>query len=70
MLCRGIEIFESLFGELRTAYADFPDARRRPDPEVDYSMADIGLSVFSLLFDAKRVLFVLPTAVGEGTWDF
>jgi hypothetical protein len=65
-----MEIFESLLAGLRTVCAEFPDARRSPDPEVDYSMADIGLSAFSLFFMRKRVLFVLPTAFREGTWDF
>src|ERR1035441_6161059 len=32
------------------ACAGFTDARRSPDPEVDYSMADIGVSAFSLFF--------------------
>ena len=41
-----MEIFESLLAGLRTVCADFPDARRSPDPKVDYSMADIGLSAF------------------------
>ena len=45
-----MEIFESLLAGLRTVCADFPDARRSPDPELDYSMADIGLSAFSLFF--------------------
>ena len=45
-----MEIFESLLAGLRTVCAEFPDARRSPDPEVDYSMADIGLSAFSLFF--------------------
>jgi hypothetical protein len=35
-----MEIFELLLVGLRTVYADFPDARRSPDPELDYSMAD------------------------------
>jgi hypothetical protein len=51
-----MEIFESLFGGLRTVYADFPDARRRPDPEADYSMADIGLSVFYFLMQSESFL--------------
>jgi len=45
-----MEIFESLLAGLRTVCADFPDARRSPDPELDYSMADIELSAFSLFF--------------------
>jgi hypothetical protein len=45
-----MEILESLLAGLRTVCAEFPDARRSPNPEVDYSMADIGLSAFSLFF--------------------
>jgi hypothetical protein len=45
-----MEIFESLLAGLRTVCAGFTDARRSPDPDVDYSMADIGLSAFSLFF--------------------
>jgi len=43
-----MEIFESLLDGLRAACAGFPDARRSAD--VDCSMADVGLSAFSLFF--------------------
>ena len=43
-----MEIFESLLDGLRRVCAGFPDSRRSTD--VDYSMADIGLSAFSLFF--------------------
>jgi len=43
-----MEIFESLLAGFRAVCAEFPDARRSTD--VDYSMADIGLSAFSLFF--------------------
>ena len=39
---------ESLLAGLRCVCAGFSDARR--SPEVDYTMADIGLSAFSLFF--------------------
>src|ERR1039458_5798923 len=45
-----MEILESLLEGLRTVCAGFTDGRRSPDPNVDYSMADIGLSAFSLFF--------------------
>jgi hypothetical protein len=49
-----MEIFELLMARfahgLRTVCAEFTDARRSPDPDMDYSMADIGLSAFSLFF--------------------
>ena len=43
-----MEILESLLDGLRCVCAGFSDARRSSD--VDYSMADIGLSAFSLFF--------------------
>jgi hypothetical protein len=43
-----MEILESLLTGFRAACTAFPDARRGTD--VDYSMADIGLSAFSLFF--------------------
>jgi hypothetical protein len=43
-----MEIFESLLDGLRTVCGGFSDARRSTD--VDYTMADIGLSAFSLFF--------------------
>ena len=45
-----MEILESLLSGLRAVCAAFPDGRRSADPDVDYSMADIGLSAFSLFF--------------------
>ena len=45
-----MEILESLLAGFRAACAEFPDARRNTDPITDYSMADIGLSAFSLFF--------------------
>jgi hypothetical protein len=44
-----------LLAGLPAVCADFPDAGRGPDPEVDYSMADIGL-----IFHAKQAVLVLP----------
>ena len=43
-----MEILESLLDGLRCVCSGFSDARRGPD--VGYSMADIGLSAFSLFF--------------------
>jgi hypothetical protein len=44
-----------LLAGLPAVCADFPDAGCGPDPEVDYSMADIGL-----IFHAKQAVLVLP----------
>jgi hypothetical protein len=45
-----MEILEPLLDGLRTVCAGFPDGRRIPDPDVDYAMADMRLSAFSLFF--------------------
>jgi hypothetical protein len=45
-----MEIFELLLVGLQTVCTDFPDARCSPDPKLNYSMADIGLSAYSWLF--------------------
>ena len=42
-----MEMLDILLGGVRSACAAFPDQRRG---EVTYSMADIGLSAFSLFF--------------------
>jgi hypothetical protein len=42
-----MEMLETLLQGVRSACAAFPDKRRG---EVTYSMADIGLSAFSLFF--------------------
>ncbi len=42
-----METLETLIDGVRSACAAFPDGRRG---EVTYSMADIGLSAFSLFF--------------------
>lgn len=44
----GMEIFESLLQGLRTVCAGFRDTRQ--GMEADYTMADIGMSAFSLFF--------------------
>ena len=45
-----MEIFESLLAGFRSVCAGFPDARRSPNPDVDYSMVDIGLAALSVFF--------------------
>ena len=40
---------ESLIAELREVCAGLPDRRKSPGDD-DYSMADIGLSAFSMFF--------------------
>jgi len=42
-----MELLDTLLAGVRSACAAFPDARRG---DVGYSMADIGMSAFSLFF--------------------
>jgi len=48
MLCRGMQTVETVLVGLLTVCASFTDAWPLLDPDVDYSMADVGLSAFSL----------------------
>jgi hypothetical protein len=55
-----MDILESLLDELRCVCSGFSDGRRRTD--VDYSMADIGLSAFSIFL--CRVSLFCPISGG------
>ena len=58
------EIFELLLGGLRTVCAGFADPRR--GAEVDYSMADIGLSAFSLFFMQSESFLAYQRRLDQG----
>ena len=46
---------EQLIAELRGVCASLPDRRKAPRRDGDYTMADIGLSAFSVFFwEARR----------------
>jgi hypothetical protein len=45
-----VSVVEDLIAELGTVCAGLPDQRKGPRRADDYSMADIGLSAFSLFF--------------------
>jgi hypothetical protein len=45
-----VSVVRGLIGELGTVCAGLPDRRKGPRGSDDYSMADIGLSAFSLFF--------------------
>ena len=45
-----MSVVENLIAELGMVCADLPDQRKGPRRDGDYSMADIGLSAFSLFF--------------------
>ncbi|MDO9714324.1 hypothetical protein [Paracraurococcus lichenis] len=58
-----MELLETLLQGLRSACAAFPDQRRG---EVTYSMADIGLSAFSLFFMQSESFLAHQRALEEG----
>ena len=58
-----MEMLESLLAGVRSACAAFPDKRRG---EVTYSMADIGLSAFSLFFMQSESFLAHQRALEEG----
>src|SRR3954468_7880860 len=61
-----MEMLETLLAGVRSACAAFPDKRHG---EVTYSMADIGLSAFSLFFIAERVVPRPPARAGGRAED-
>src|ERR1700712_4239971 len=58
-----MEMLETLLQGVRSACAAFPDKRRG---EVTYSMADIGLSAFSLFFMQSESFLAHQRALEEG----
>ena len=59
-----MEILESLLDGLRSVCAGFSDARRSTD--VSYSMANIGLSAFSLFFMQCESFLSHQRRLGQG----
>src|SRR6476659_6340581 len=57
-----MEMLESLLAGVRSACAGFPDRRRG---NVTYSMADIGLSAFSLFFMQSESFLAHQRALDE-----
>ena len=58
-----MEMLESLLAGVRSACVGFPDRRRG---NVTYSMADIGLSAFSLFFMQSESFLAHQRALEEG----
>src|SRR3954454_18203601 len=58
-----MELLETLLQGVRSACAAFPDKRRG---DVTYSMADIGLSAFSLLFMQSESSLAHQRVLEEG----
>src|SRR3954463_15371128 len=61
----GMKILDRLLGSLRGCCQSLPDLRQGGD--VRYTMADIGLSAFSLFFIAEPVVSGAPAPSGGGT---
>lgn len=59
-------VLENLIGELRSVCADLEDRRVGPEEERGYSMADIGLSAFSLFFMGSPSFLAHQRALKEG----
>ncbi len=59
-------ILENLIGELRSVCADLEDRRVGPEEGRGYSMADIGLSAFSLFFMGSPSFLAHQRALKEG----
>jgi hypothetical protein len=45
-----VNALDSLISDLKDVCADLPDQHKGPRRETEYSMADIGLSAFSVFF--------------------
>jgi len=58
-----MDVLETLFDGVRSACAGFPDRRRG---DVTYSMADIGLSAFSLFFMQSESFLSYQRGLEEG----
>ena len=57
---------ESLISDLRKVCADLPDKRQGPEDSYSYTMADIGLSAFSLFFMGSPSFLAHQRALAEG----
>jgi hypothetical protein len=61
-----VSAVEELIAELREVCAGLPDRRRGPRHDGDYSMADIGLSAFSMFFMGSPSFLAHQRALAEG----
>lgn len=59
-------VLESLIAELKTACAGLPDQRKGPRRDGQYTMADIGLSAFSVFFMGSPSFLGHQRALAEG----
>jgi len=61
-----VSTVEQLIGELREVCAGLPDQRKGPRRDGDYTMADIGLSGFSIFFMGSPSFLAHQRALEEG----
>ena len=59
-------VLESLIAELKGVCAGLPDQRKGPRRDGDYTMADIGLSAFSMFFMGSPSFLGHQRALAEG----
>jgi hypothetical protein len=61
-----VSAVEQLIGALAEVCADLPDQRKGPRRDGDYTMADIGLSAFSIFFMGSPSFLAHQRALEEG----
>jgi hypothetical protein len=62
----GVSAVEELIGELSEVCAGLADQRKGPRRDDDYTMADIGLSAFSIFFMGSPSFLAHQRALAEG----
>jgi hypothetical protein len=61
-----VSIVDELIGELKTVCAGLPDRRKRPPADDAYTMADIGISAFSIFFMGSPSFLAHQRALEDG----
>jgi hypothetical protein len=63
-----VSLVDELIAELKGVCAGLPDKRKGPRRDDDYTMADIGLSAFSIFFMGSPLFRIHPviTAAWQG----
>jgi len=61
-----VTVLESLIAELKDVCAGLPDQRKGPRRDGEYTMADIGLSAFSVFFMGSPSFLGHQRALAEG----
>ena len=63
----GVTVVEDLIAQLGTVCAGLPDQRKGPRRDGDYTMADIGLSAFSVFFMGSPSFLAHQRALARDT---